>query len=52
MVNVYIAEDNPILLQGLERALTANGYGVATAVDGREMLDLLRSRPLPASVSD
>jgi CheY-like chemotaxis protein len=47
MVNVYIAEDNPILLQGLERALTANGYGVATAGDGREMLDLLRNRPLP-----
>ena len=47
MVNVYIAEDNPILLQGLERALTANGYGVATAADGREMLDLLRTSPLP-----
>ena len=46
-VKVYIAEDNPILLQGLERALTANGYGVATAVDGRDMLDLLRSKPLP-----
>jgi len=47
MVNIYIAEDNPILLQGLERALTANGYSVATAADGREMLNLLRDAPLP-----
>jgi CheY-like chemotaxis protein len=47
MVTVYIAEDNPILLQGLERALTANGYGVRTAVDGAAMLELLRGSPLP-----
>jgi DNA-binding response OmpR family regulator len=47
MVNVYIAEDNPILLQGLERALTANGYEVSTAADGREMLTLLRDSALP-----
>jgi DNA-binding response OmpR family regulator len=47
MINVYIAEDNPILLQGLERALTANGYGVKTAVDGRAMLDMLAHEELP-----
>jgi CheY-like chemotaxis protein len=47
MVNVYIAEDNPILLQGLERALTANGYEVRTAVDGSAMVELLREAPLP-----
>lgn len=47
MVNIYIAEDNPILLQGLERALTANGYEVSTAADGREMLSLLRGPALP-----
>lgn len=46
-VKVYIAEDNPILLQGLERALTANGYAVQTAVDGRAMLDLLEGPELP-----
>lgn len=44
---VFIAEDNPILLQGLERALTANGYAVETAIDGRSLLDLLDSSPLP-----
>ncbi len=46
-MNIYIAEDNPILLQGLERALTANGYSVSTAEDGKEMLDLLQGSPLP-----
>jgi DNA-binding response OmpR family regulator len=46
-VTVFIAEDNPILLQGLERALTANGYRVDTAPDGRAMLELLRQAPLP-----
>jgi CheY-like chemotaxis protein len=44
---VYIAEDNPILLQGLERALAAHGYVVDTATDGRAMLDLLERGPLP-----
>lgn len=39
--SVYIAEDNPILLQGLERALTSNGYEVRTAEGGRALLDLL-----------
>jgi CheY-like chemotaxis protein len=47
MVNIYIAEDNPILLQGLERALTANGYSVSTAEDGEAMLRLLHQGPLP-----
>jgi two-component system sensor histidine kinase ChiS len=40
---VFIAEDNPILLQGLGRALTANGYAVETAQDGPSMLSLLSS---------
>ena len=40
-VKVFIAEDNPILLQGLERALTANGYAVQTAIDGRALLEML-----------
>lgn len=38
---VYIAEDNPILLQGLERALTSSGYDVRTAEGGRALLDLV-----------
>lgn len=45
---VFIAEDNAILLQGLHRALTANGYEVRTAPDGAEMLRLLeRERDAP-----
>lgn len=46
-ITVYIAEDNPILLQGLERALTANDYHVETAVNGRAMIELLNDSPLP-----
>jgi len=46
-VTVYIAEDNPILLQGLERALTANGFLVHTSPDGSGILDLLHHGPLP-----
>lgn len=45
---VFIAEDNAILLQGLHRALEANGYEVRTAPDGAEMLRLLeRERDSP-----
>ncbi|MEX2571513.1 MAG: response regulator [Gemmatimonadota bacterium] len=46
-VTVFIAEDNPILLQGLERALTANGYHVKTAIDGQRLIELLNDSPLP-----
>jgi putative two-component system response regulator len=46
-VTVFIAEDNPILLKGLERALTANGYAVNTAADGAAMLELLERSELP-----
>jgi DNA-binding response OmpR family regulator len=46
-VTVYIAEDNPILLQGLERALTANGFHVHTSADGSGILELLHTGPLP-----
>lgn len=46
---IYIAEDNQILLQGLERALTANGYAVRTAGDGAAVVALLESgEELPA----
>lgn len=38
---IFVAEDNPILLQGLGRALTANGYHVRTAEDGAAVMSLL-----------
>lgn len=38
---IFIAEDNPILLQGLDRALSANGYEVTTASSGEAVLELL-----------
>jgi CheY-like chemotaxis protein len=47
MLSIYIAEDNPILLQGLERALAANGYAVTAAENGEAMLRLLDEAPLP-----
>lgn len=38
---IFIAEDNPILLQGLDRALSASGYEVATAASGEAVLEML-----------
>lgn len=38
---IVVVEDNPMLLQGLDRALTANGYRVATASSGRAALEML-----------
>jgi CheY-like chemotaxis protein len=46
-VTVFLAEDNPILLKGLERALTANGHDVRTAADGGALLQLLNAGELP-----
>jgi two-component system, cell cycle response regulator len=42
---IFVADDNPILLQGLERALTANGYLVQTAETGAALLRLLEANP-------
>jgi DNA-binding response OmpR family regulator len=44
MATIFVAEDNPILLQGLGRALTSHGYSVSTAADGEAMLEMLRSQ--------
>ncbi len=44
---IFIADDNPILLQGLDRALTASGYAVETAGDGAAVLELLTRSALP-----
>jgi two-component system, cell cycle response regulator len=44
---VFIADDNPSILHGLERALSVTGYQVRTATSGRAILDLLESAPDP-----
>lgn len=44
---IFVAEDNPILLQGLDRALSANGYKVATAASGEAVLELLDGAESP-----
>jgi two-component system cell cycle response regulator len=38
---VFVADDNPSILQGLDRALRVTGYTVRTATSGRGVLDLL-----------
>lgn len=38
---VFVADDNAAILEGLEHALVSHGYVVRTAVDGREMMNLL-----------
>jgi two-component system cell cycle response regulator len=40
---IFIADDNPVLLQGLERALSSNGYTVHTADSGSALLEMLES---------
>jgi two-component system cell cycle response regulator len=42
---VYVADDNPAILQGLDRALSANGYRVQTAHSGPVLLELLAAAP-------
>ena len=46
-VTIFIAEDNPILLQGLDRALSANGYAVETAPDGVSIMQRLSAAATP-----
>jgi CheY-like chemotaxis protein len=46
-VTIFIAEDNPILLQGLDRALSANGYAVETAPDGLSLMERLSAASTP-----
>ena len=42
---IFVADDNVAILQGLKRALSATGYEVETAENGRAALDLLQSAP-------
>ena len=46
-VTIFIAEDNPILLQGLDRALSASGYAVEAAPNGFEVLKRLSEAATP-----
>jgi DNA-binding response OmpR family regulator len=43
---ILIADDNPVLLQGLHHALSAHGYTVQAADDGAAVLDLLARSPV------
>lgn len=47
---VYIADDNPVLLQGLERALDSSGYSVRTAESGPELLAMLENGGGPPDI--
>ena len=38
---VFVTDDNPAILQGLDRALSANGYRVRTARSGPLLLEML-----------
>jgi DNA-binding response OmpR family regulator len=42
---IFVADDNVAILQGLKRALSATGYTVETAENGRAALELLRAAP-------
>jgi two-component system, cell cycle response regulator len=43
---IFVADDNPSILQGLERALRATGYDVHTATSGNAVLELLERAPV------
>lgn len=44
---LFVADDNPVLLQGLERALVTSGYAVQTAESGLALLRLLEQATEP-----
>ena len=46
-VTILVADDNPALLQGLDRALSASGYRVETADDGAAVMRRLRGADQP-----
>ena len=49
---ILIADDEPMLLRGLSRALTRAGFEVVTANDGNEAARLLAQMEFDAIVSD
>src|SRR5436190_1651116 len=51
-MRILIVDDDAISLEILENALVKAGYDVATASDGEEALQMLRSEPLRLVISD
>ncbi len=49
---ILIADDEPMLLRGLDRVLTRAGYEVITANDGQQAAELLTQLEFDAIVSD
>src|SRR5260370_36195329 len=49
---ILIADDEPMLLRGLDRVLTRAGYDVVTANDGHQAAELLNQLEFDAIVSD
>ena len=47
IATVFVADDNPSILLGLDRALKARGYDVRTATTGAAVLRLLNEAPHP-----
>lgn len=40
---IFVADDDPVLLRGLDLALTGRGYEVRTALSGARLFELLES---------
>jgi EAL domain-containing protein (putative c-di-GMP-specific phosphodiesterase class I)/CheY-like chemotaxis protein len=51
-IRVLLVDDEPSLLRGLSRTLTAAGYDVVTAADGRHAVNEIQARPADVVVSD
>jgi chemosensory pili system protein ChpA (sensor histidine kinase/response regulator) len=49
-MRVLVVEDDEIILEATARRLRRAGYDVATAQNGREVLEALRSAPRPRAV--
>lgn len=52
MKNVLVIDDHPNMLQQLKLTLEGGGYGVLTARDGGEALELLESQPVDLILAD
>jgi two-component system response regulator MprA len=51
-MKILVVDDEPAVRSALERALRSQGYGVSTAVDGRDGLDRLQAEPPDLVVLD
>ncbi len=52
IATILVVDDQPGILENLDLLLTAEGYGVLTARDGLEALDVLESEPVDLIVAD